>query len=95
MNIKDIISLNKLNRNQLWLGEIIKIPANNENTPKEKAKEKKKAKDKNATFHIVKKNQTLYAISRQYNIPVKTLLKLNPKLKDGKVQTGQKIKLRE
>lgn len=59
MNIKDIISLNKLNRNQLWLGEIIKIPANNENTPKEKAKEKakekKKAKDKNATFHIVKK----------------------------------------
>ncbi|WP_406812009.1 N-acetylmuramoyl-L-alanine amidase [Histophilus somni] len=99
VNIEDIISLNKLNRNQLWLGEIIKIPANNENTPKEKekekAKEKKKAKDKNATFHIVKKNQTLYAISRQYNIPVKTLLKLNPKLKDGKVQTGQKIKLRE
>lgn len=55
MNIKDIISLNKLNRNQLWLGEIIKIPANNENTPKQK----KKAKDKNATFHIVKKSNTL------------------------------------
>ncbi len=46
-------------------------------------------------YHTVEQNQTLYAISREYHIPVKTLLKLNPKLKDGKVRTGQKIQLRE
>ena len=46
-------------------------------------------------YHIVQKDQTIYAISREYNIPVNQILKLNPKLKDGKVLTGQKIKLRE
>lgn len=52
--------------------------------PKEKAMPK---------FHIVKKDQTLYAISREYDIPVPTLLKLNPQLKDGKIKIGQKIQL--
>ncbi|HHF3767299.1 TPA: LysM domain-containing protein, partial [Haemophilus influenzae] len=46
-------------------------------------------------YHKVTKNQTLYAISREYNIPVNILLSLNPHLKNGKVITGQKIRLRE
>ncbi|CDF97767.1 N-acetylmuramoyl-L-alanine amidase [Avibacterium paragallinarum] len=46
-------------------------------------------------FHIVEKGQTLFGISKKYNIPVPTLQKLNPKLKDGKVQTGQKIQLQK
>ena len=43
----------------------------------------------------MKKDQTLYAVSREYNIPINQLLKLNPKLKDGKTFAGQKIKLRD
>ena len=46
-------------------------------------------------YHTVKADQTLYAISREYNVPVNRLLKLNPTLKNGKVVTGQKIKLKE
>lgn len=46
-------------------------------------------------FHTVKKGQTLYAIAREYHIPPNQLMKLNPHLKNGKVLSGQKIKLRE
>lgn len=46
-------------------------------------------------YHTVKADQTIYAISREYNLPVNRLLKLNPTLKKGKVVTGQKIKLKE
>ncbi|MCW9698431.1 MULTISPECIES: N-acetylmuramoyl-L-alanine amidase [unclassified Avibacterium] len=64
-------------------------------TANKNTKTENKGKDKTTPkFHTVKKDQTLYAISREYNIPVPTLLKLNPKLKDGKVKTGQKIQLR-
>ena len=44
-------------------------------------------------YHIVKQDETLYAIAREYNISPNKLLKLNPKLKDGKVLSGQKIQL--
>lgn len=131
----DIIALNKLKRQELWIGETIKIPGEvkkaNESTVKkpnepaktttkevtnkkpdntaktEKRTEKKESADKkdnqkkNETkntipqYHVIQKDQTLYAVSREYQIPVNQLLKLNPKLKDGKVLTGQKIKLRE
>ncbi|CAM3727950.1 N-acetylmuramoyl-L-alanine amidase [Avibacterium endocarditidis] len=64
-------------------------------TANKNTKTENNGKDKTPPkFHTVKKDQTLYAISREYNIPVPTLLKLNPKLKNGKVQTGQKIQLR-
>lgn len=113
-NVKmdDIILLNRLKRQNLFIGESIKIPENEKNTQKTqnnstlKETKNKANTDVNANyknvnksektvpkFHTVQKDQTLYAISRQYNIPVPTLLKLNPKLKDGKVRTGQKIQL--
>ena len=46
-------------------------------------------------YHVIQKDQTIYAVSREYNISVNQILKLNPKLKDGKALSGQKIKLRE
>ncbi len=62
---------------------------------KEKAKKSETKKAEIPLYHTIKKDQTIYAVSREYNIPVNQILKLNPKLKDGKVFTGQKIKLRE
>lgn len=64
----------------------------------DKAKTEKNNEKSKATlpsFHVVKKDQTLYAIAREYDVSVNQLLKLNPKLKNGNVQAGQKIKLRE
>ena len=61
-----------------------------------KGNEKKNdGKKETPLYHTVKTDQTLYAISREYNVPVNRLLKLNPTLKNGKVVTGQKIKLKE
>ena len=61
-----------------------------------KGNEKKNdGKKETPLYHTVKTDQTIYAISREYNVPVNRLLKLNPTLKNGKVVTGQKIKLKE
>ena len=66
-----------------------------DNKPAKSDKKTDPKKSEIPLYHIVQKDQTIYAISREYNIPVNQILKLNPKLKDGKVLTGQKIKLRE
>jgi len=66
-----------------------------DNKPAKSDKKTDPKKGEIPLYHIVQKDQTIYAISREYNIPVNQILKLNPKLKDGKVLTGQKIKLRE
>ncbi|WP_146121812.1 LysM peptidoglycan-binding domain-containing protein, partial [Haemophilus influenzae] len=67
----------------------------NKNLKKEKNTQTNNQKNIIPLYHKVTKNQTLYAISREYNIPVNILLSLNPHLKNGKVITGQKIRLRE
>ncbi|WP_226692962.1 MULTISPECIES: N-acetylmuramoyl-L-alanine amidase [Rodentibacter] len=115
VKVADIISLNKLKRKELWIGETVKIPDNGKakiveakkaeksvsekaksaDKNKEKAKKSETKKAEIPLYHTIKKDQTIYAVSREYNIPVNQILKLNPKLKDGKVFTGQKIKLRE
>ena len=80
--------------------------AENKKEPEKKGNDKKDASSKEndkkdnskketPLYHTVKADQTLYAISREYNVPVNRLLKLNPTLKNGKVVTGQKIKLKE
>lgn len=44
-------------------------------------------------YHIVQKNETLYAISRMYNVPVESLIKLNKMASTGLVE-GQKVIIR-
>ena len=136
----DILTLNKLKRKELLVGETLKIPgdakieeakptqsvktektpktntqnaketkppetkateknkkqekSNNSPTkPKEQSKNKVEVKEAIPKFHTVQKNETLYSIAREYKISPNKLLKLNPKLKDGKVLSGQKIQL--
>ena len=80
--------------------------AENKKEPEKKGNDKKDTSSKGnekkddgkketPLYHTVKADQTIYAISREYNVPVNRLLKLNPTLKNGKVVTGQKIKLKE
>ena len=141
VKVADIVTLNKLKRKALWIGETIKIPDNgktqkaqddkvnssknkesavkktektntvkvekSENkTDKNKSSNKTKKEETSSTkksdekkeiplYHVIQKDQTIYAVSREYNISVNQILKLNPKLKDGKALSGQKSKLRE
>ncbi len=45
----------------------------------------------NTQQHEVQSGETLYSISRQYNVPVKTLIDLNPGLDADYIMAGQKI----
>ena len=45
-------------------------------------------------FHFVSKGEPLYAISRQYEIPVKTLLEDNPNLAPLHMRLGERILIR-
>ena len=68
-------------------------PNHSQTKPKEQNKNKVEVKEAIPKFHTVQKNETLYSIAREYKISPNKLLKLNPKLKDGKVLSGQKIQL--
>lgn len=46
-------------------------------------------------FHFVSKGETLYAISRQYEIPVKTILEDNPNLDPLHMRLGERILIRK
>lgn len=50
------------------------------------------AAEGNALTHTVKKGETLYGISRQYNVSVDRLIALNPEARDG-VRSGQVLKI--
>jgi membrane-bound lytic murein transglycosylase D len=47
---------------------------------------------KTPTYHYVKQGDTLWTISKKYELPVEQLKKLN-NLKDGNIKPGQKLKL--
>jgi len=59
--------------NGLKIGQALKIPV--------RASESKGTDD--YIYHIVAKGETLYSISRRYNIPVDVLTSINPEVKDG------------
>ncbi|ABR74358.1 N-acetylmuramoyl-L-alanine amidase [Actinobacillus succinogenes] len=96
----DIVELNKLKRKTLLIGQTLKIPANNKQTAKTNTKTaiKETAQDKpkqTPKYHVIEKDQTIYAVGRLYGISPNKILKLNPNLKDGKVRVGQKIQIKE
>lgn len=129
----DIMALNNLKRNTLRIGDKLKIPAKLKTEKAEKIQEAKSEKEKKADktletksqkekqttdkpsnketlntksdktekpktvpkYHVMEKDQTIYAVGRLYNISPDKILKLNPKLKNGKVAVGQKIQLKE
>lgn len=70
----------------------IKIPYVAEAT--EIKPEREKRLRKTYDFHYVSKGETLYAISRQYEIPVNTLMEDNPDLDPLHMRLGQRILIR-
>lgn len=92
---QDIVSLNNLKSRNLLIGQKLKIPASAKTTaPVAKALKAETASKNVPRTLVIKPGQTLSAVSREYGIPLKTLLELNPNLKEGRVNAGQTIKLR-
>ncbi|MGQ0286073.1 N-acetylmuramoyl-L-alanine amidase [Pasteurellaceae bacterium 22721_9_1] len=121
VSVKDIMALNQLKQKELKIGDKLKIPASTKTKPSneheknapvksttEKNKDSKTEKNKQTDkkvgtekikevpkYHVMEKNQTIYAVGRLYGISPDKILKLNPKLKHGKVFVGQKIQIKE
>lgn len=91
------------------IGQVITIPAPSdedplestiekagENTPQEIKTDVQTIKADTATFkttHVVKKRETIFRISRNYNISQNELIAANPQLKYNKLKQGDVIKI--
>lgn len=79
MSVEDLKKQNKLKSNELSTGMSLKV-------------DERKSNDSKAKTHVVKKGETLYSISKKYNISVGKLKKLN-KLSSNELNIGQELKL--
>ena len=69
-------------------GQILKIPEQPAIIEKSQI-----IKSDDYIYHIVEPGQTLYFISRKYNVPVPELIKVNPELEISSLQVDQVIKI--
>ena len=71
----------------------IRIPVVAEVSPEKDRKSERKLR-KTIDFHFDTKGETLYAISRQYEIPVKTIIGDNPGIDPTHLRPGERILIR-
>jgi len=76
--VSDIMILNNLDNEDLYIGQKIKIPMNTLNN--------------NDTYYIVKKGDNLYSIANKYNMTVNELKSINNLVTDN-LYVGQKLYL--
>ena len=86
VSIEEIIETNPDTKYGLREGVILKIPNSF------KKAEDKENKNENYFTYIVDEGNTLFSISRKYNVKVEDILKLNPEAKN-EIKVGQKLKI--
>jgi len=84
VTVEEIIENNPVVKYGLKTDQILKIPNNFKKNREEQKKE--------YFLYTVKQNDTLYSLSKKYNISIEDLLKLNPDAKNG-IKIGQKLKI--
>ncbi len=87
----EVIDNNPALKQGFTLGTKIKIPYKSAPQPKQSARKLKRSFD----FHSVERGETLYAISRKYEIPIQTIIEDNPTLDPSALALGQKILIRK
>ncbi|ACO04507.1 MAG TPA: LysM peptidoglycan-binding domain-containing protein [Persephonella sp.] len=75
-----------------YKGYSINIPVKKAVALKKKPEVKKVSYKKRYIIHMVKKGETLYRISKKYDVPVEEIIKAN-KIKDGKIKAGQVLRI--
>lgn len=83
---KELMDANPSLSEGLKTGLELKIP---KKETKKKAKEKR---EEEFISYTVKAGETLFSISKQYNVPVETIIKFNPEAKDG-VKVDQVLRI--
>ena len=82
VSVTELASLNNVNAYTLQIGQVLKIPTSSGTNPD------------NMFMYTVKRGDTLYSISRIYNIPVNDIKKLNY-LTSNNLSIGQVIRIPE
>ena len=83
--VSEIVMENPEAINGIKPGQVLRIPV-------EKKSSVVLNDTSNCIFHTVEKGETLYSITKKYNITTERLKVLNPELKDG-LKTGQQVKV--
>ena len=85
INIDTLIALNPSAKNGIKVGETLIISKDKKITSTVIAQKviEEKPITTNSITHIVQRKETLYSISKKYNIAIHDLIALNPELKDG------------
>jgi len=90
LTVDDIFKSNPQSRNGIATGNILKIPTELKKqieTPNNNVKN-----DEDFFYHIVKKQETLFGISKKYGIGIDQILELNPEMGDYPKE-GQTLKI--
>ena len=90
VKIKDLISENPQLEEGLKVGQVIRIPVKKVDT--KKAADNPPKAEGSFLVHTVAPKETLYALSRKYEVSTEELQKVNPELKDG-LKEGMQIKI--
>jgi len=85
-----IYNNNPGSREKLIEGAILKIPVGELHLDN---KTDDNEKDDNFDYHTVKPNETLYSLSREYNITVEKIIEANPALQNGILSIGSIVRI--
>lgn len=97
VDVNELINLNLESINGLKVGQYLKIP--NPEIKESQAVtttskiEENTIQDKDFIYYSVKKKQTLYSISKEYDTDIDIIIKNNPELEKGGLKEGQIIKI--
>ena len=91
VNIDTLIALNPSAKAGIKIGETLIISKDKKIKPEITVQQPIKTKTTtNNVTHIVQRKETLYSISKKYNVAIHDLITLNPELKDG-LKAGYEI----
>ncbi|MBK9295117.1 MAG: LysM peptidoglycan-binding domain-containing protein [Oligoflexia bacterium] len=90
VTVDEILKLNRIRKNKLRPGTMIKIPSSTANIVKE-ASDTSALKKKSSLLHIVKRGETLIHIARKYGVSLSKLARANDLNTRSYVYYGQKL----
>jgi len=92
VSIDEIKAYNDVKKNELKIGTILRIPKK----PSSKVVSKQEStasQEDNFIYHKVKKKETLFSLSQQYNVSIASILEMNEQLDKEGLKYGQYIRI--
>ena len=90
ITVNDLFVTNPESRNGIKPGVILKIPTGKDQNPS--TEELQIPSGKKSFYHIVKKQETLYSISKMYKVDISDIKSINPGMSES-LQEGQTIQI--